>query len=122
VVTAVPLGGSARISDIWNVPAAWPMSTRPASSTSPPAEVTSSACRAAARAELRMCCTPISRYDVMDVSSQAVNRVIRSSAMTMPTIAPANIVSKPARRSRLSTLALPSSAGSCCDGANYHHE
>ena len=86
------------MADVRKVPAACPMRTIPASITSPPAEVTSSACSAEARAGAFSYSIPISRYDVIEVSSQAVNRVISSSARTMPSIAPANMVSSPAIR------------------------
>ena len=60
--------------------------------------------RRAVRAGLRSADT-----DAIDVSSHAVNSVIRSSATTMPSIAPANRVSSPASRSVLSTSVHPPS-------------
>ena len=63
-------GGSARISLIRYVPASRPRRTRPPSRTNPPPPVTSRAWSAAARARDSVCRLPISRKDVIDVSSQ----------------------------------------------------
>jgi hypothetical protein len=88
------------------VPAACPMRTIPASMASPPVDVTSRACSAAARACVRVCSFAMSRYDTTEVISHAVNNVIRSSARTIPSIAPPKRVSRPASRPR------PGSSGS----------
>ena len=70
IPTVGPLGGDARISLNVYVPAAWPSSTNPPSMASPPAPVMSSAWSAAARAGSLVSSKPISRYEVIEVSSQ----------------------------------------------------
>ena len=69
-VTAAPPGGAVTSSWIEYVPAAWPMSTKPPSMASPPALVMRSAWREAARAIGSSWSLPMSRYEVIDVSSQ----------------------------------------------------
>jgi hypothetical protein len=97
-VTGVPVGGSARTRLSWNDPppsTACPISTNPASMARPPAPVISSACRAAARALTDSWSLPMSRNDVIEVSSQKPKSRIRLSARTRPSIDPANSTSRP---------------------------
>ena len=72
----------------------------PPSKARPPALVTSSACKAAARARDSVCRLPISRNEVIDVSSQQAYRKITLSACTRPSIDPAKSTNNPARRPR----------------------
>ena len=80
------------------VPASCTRHTRPPSIASPPAPVTSSARCAATRAPATWSSRPISRNDSTEVSSQKTNSVQTSSATTRPSIAPANSVKYPAKR------------------------
>ena len=63
-----------------------------------PCPVTSSACRAAARARGSAWRFPISRYEVTEVSSQKVKSPMRLSDHTSPSIEPANSVRRPTSR------------------------
>ena len=68
------------------------------------------ACSAAARALGFVSSLPISRYEVIDVNSQAMKSAMRWSDKTTPSIAPAKTVIIPARRP---TFDLTGVLGSC---------
>ena len=70
MVTATPVGGSARISVIRKVPAARPTTIAPTSSTRPPNVVTTSAWMAARLLARRSESCPIRRKEKTVVSSQ----------------------------------------------------
>ena len=73
-------------------PTAVPSSTTPISSSRPPAPVTISACMAPKRADSYLSpLKPMSRNEVMLVSSHMMNNVSRLPANTVPSMAPAKI-------------------------------
>ena len=60
---------------------------------------------------------------MIDVSSHAVNSVIRSSATTMPSIAPANSVEQAGEAiDAVAVVGVRRWCGPWCAGAKYHHE
>ena len=97
-MTTVPDGGSARIADIEYVPAVSPSRMNPPSMASPPRPVMSSACSAPARAAAFSSLVPMSRNDVIEVSSQNRNSANRLSDSTRPNIAPEKASSVAANR------------------------
>jgi hypothetical protein len=74
------------------------MTSRPASSARPPSPVTTSAWIAARREASREWSKPISRKEVIEVSSQNTNSIRNESAATSPCIAPMNIRMKEKNR------------------------